>query len=84
MNPVNTIRTAVAADHKALEALQWRASLNNPGDREALLAHPEVVALAREHLERGQVFVAEVTAPSTDSRPFFRARTGIGSWMRFS
>ena len=60
MNPVNTIRTAVAADHKALEALQWRASLNNPGDREALLAHPEVVALAREHLESGQVFVAEV------------------------
>jgi len=60
MNPVKSIRTAVAADHKALEALQWRASLNNPGDREALLAHPEVVALARENVESGKVFVAEI------------------------
>ena len=60
MNPVNTIRTAVAADHKALEALQWRASLNNPGDREALLAHPEVVELPLQQIESGNVFIAEV------------------------
>ena len=60
MNQAITVRTAVAADQKALEALQWRASLNNPGDREALLAHPEAIALPLQHIECGNVFVAEV------------------------
>lgn len=60
MNQAITVRTAVAADQKTLEALQWRASLNNPGDREALLAHPEAIALTLQHIESGQVFVAEV------------------------
>ena len=59
MNQAITVRTAVAADQKALEALQWRASLNNPGDREALLAHPEAIALPSQHIESGHVFVAE-------------------------
>lgn len=31
-----TVRNAVAAEQSALEELQWRASLNNSGDREAL------------------------------------------------
>jgi len=55
-----TMRTAVAADQKALEALQWRASLNNPGDREALLANPEAIELPLQQIEGGNVFVAEV------------------------
>src|SRR6476620_2527213 len=55
-----TMRTAVAADQKALEALQWRASLNNPGDREALLANPEAIELPIQQIEGGNVFVAEV------------------------
>jgi N-acetylglutamate synthase-like GNAT family acetyltransferase len=59
MNRV-AIRAAVAADQKALEALQWRASLNNPGDREALLANPEVIELPLHQIEGGHVFVAEV------------------------
>ena len=42
-----------------LEALQWRASLNNPGDREALLAHPEAVELPLKQLAVGCVFIAE-------------------------
>jgi len=34
------VRPAVASEQKQLEALQWRASLNIVGDRDALLAHP--------------------------------------------
>jgi len=55
-----SIRPAVAADQKALEALQWRASLNNPGDREALLANPDAIALPIAQIEAGGVYVAEV------------------------
>jgi len=55
-----TMRTAVAADQKSLEALQRRASLNNPGDREALLANPEAIELPLQQIEAGGVFVAEV------------------------
>jgi GNAT superfamily N-acetyltransferase len=49
---------AVADEREALETLQWRASLNNPGDREALLAHPEAVVLPPEQIAAGHVFVA--------------------------
>ena len=59
MQPI-TMRLAVATDQKALEALQWRASLNNPGDREALLANPEAIELPLSQIESGGVFVAEV------------------------
>ena len=59
VHQVVTVRTAVAADQKALEALQWRASLSNPGDREALLAHPEAIELPLQYIESGDVFVAE-------------------------
>ena len=55
-----TIRTAVSADRKALEALQWRASLNNPADREALLANPDAIELPIQQVEGGNVFLAEV------------------------
>ena len=54
------VRPAVASERAALEALQRRASLNNPGDREALLAHPEAIALPLSQIEAGGVFVAEV------------------------
>ena len=57
--PAITIRTAVAADQPFLEALQWRASLNNPGDREALLANPDAIEVAIAQIEAGGVFVAE-------------------------
>jgi N-acetylglutamate synthase-like GNAT family acetyltransferase len=55
-----TVRTALIADHKSLEALQWRASLENPGDSEALLANPELIELPLQQIEAGGVFVAEV------------------------
>ena len=42
-----------------LESLQWRASLANPGDRDALLANPDAVTLPIEQITAGGVFVAE-------------------------
>jgi N-acetylglutamate synthase-like GNAT family acetyltransferase len=55
-----TVRVAVPTDQKALEALQWRASLNNPGDRDALLANPDAIEVPLQQIEAGGVFVAEV------------------------
>jgi GNAT superfamily N-acetyltransferase len=52
-------RLATGAEQKALEALQWRASLNNPGDRAALLANPDAIELPLAQIDNGQVFVAE-------------------------
>ncbi|HKW00344.1 MAG TPA: GNAT family N-acetyltransferase [Vicinamibacterales bacterium] len=54
-----TIRPARLDEQAALEALQRRASLANPNDREALLAHPDAVELPRAQLAGGHVFVAE-------------------------
>jgi len=53
------IRQASAAEQPLLEDLQRRASLNNPGDRAALLEHPDAIALPVEQLATGCVFVAE-------------------------
>ena len=53
------IRPARPDEQPALEALQRRASLNNPGDREALLANPDAIALPLEQIADGHVFVAE-------------------------
>ena len=53
------IRAALRADHTSLEALQWRASLANRGDRDSLLANPDAIALPSEHIADGHVFVAE-------------------------
>ena len=55
-----SVRRAVASEQKSLEALQWRASLNNPGDRDALLANPDSIELPLQQIEAGGVFVAEV------------------------
>jgi predicted N-acetyltransferase YhbS len=54
-----TIRQAAPGDQQALEAVQWRASLSNPGDREALLANPTAIELPLAQIETGGVFVAE-------------------------
>ena len=54
------IRTALVSERRQLEALQRRASLANPGDRDALLANPDAIDLPLNQLERGHVFVAEV------------------------
>jgi GNAT superfamily N-acetyltransferase len=43
----------------ALEALQMRASLGNPQDRDMLLRHPDAVDIAPEQIAAGRVFVSE-------------------------
>ena len=53
------IRPALDGERSSLEALQWRASLANPGDRDALLAHPDAIVLPAEQIANGDVFVAE-------------------------
>src|SRR5262245_9100437 len=54
-----SIRPARPDDHRMLESLQRRASLANPGDRDALLANPDAIALPAEQIAAGSVFVAE-------------------------
>ena len=56
------IRRAEVSEKDVLEALQWRASLANPGDRDILLAHPDAIDLPLDQLEHGQVLVAEVAS----------------------
>jgi GNAT superfamily N-acetyltransferase len=53
------IRPAVVAERRHLEALQWRASLGNEGDRDALLRHPDAIDLPAEQITAGGVFVLE-------------------------
>lgn len=53
-----TLRPAAPAERAALVALMRRASLANPGDRDALLAHPEAIDVPVEHLERRRVTAA--------------------------
>jgi GNAT superfamily N-acetyltransferase len=53
------IRPAIPAERRALEALQWRASLGNEGDRDALLRHPDAIDLPLEQIAAGGVFVLE-------------------------
>ena len=48
-----SIRLALPVERRDLKQLQWRASLNNPGDRVALLANPDAIALPLEQIESG-------------------------------
>ena len=57
--PHTVIRPALLAERSSLEALQWRASLANAGDRESLLANPDAIALPDEQIADGHVFVAQ-------------------------
>jgi GNAT superfamily N-acetyltransferase len=59
MPGIVSIRAADVAERSALEALQRRASLNNPGDRAALLAHPDAIDLPQAQLAAGLVHVIE-------------------------
>jgi GNAT superfamily N-acetyltransferase len=53
------IRPARLSEQTLLEAVQRRASLANPGDRDAILANPDAVELPLEQIAAGWVFVAE-------------------------
>lgn len=54
------IRRALVLEQKKLEDVQLRASLNNAGDREALLAHPDAIEVPAAQIAAGGVFVAEL------------------------
>lgn len=54
-----TIRLARADERRTLEDLQRRASLVSDTYREALLAHPDAIALPAAQVEAGAVWVAE-------------------------
>jgi GNAT superfamily N-acetyltransferase len=54
-----SIRLARRDEQTMLEALQRRASLNNPGDRDAILANPDAIEVPVEQITSGWVFVAE-------------------------
>jgi GNAT superfamily N-acetyltransferase len=54
-----SVRPARADERQALEEIQRRASLCNPGDRQALLANPDAIHLPPEQIRSGQVFVAD-------------------------
>ena len=53
------IRPARQVERGLLEALQWRASLANRGDRDALLANPDAIVVPAEQIADGHVLVAE-------------------------
>jgi len=53
------IRPALISERRELEDLQLRASLNNPGDRDAILAHPDAIELPLQQIAGGRVFVSE-------------------------
>ncbi|MEP6784070.1 MAG: GNAT family N-acetyltransferase [Acidobacteriota bacterium] len=57
--PPLVFRPARVDEKASLEALQWRASINNPGDREAILSHPDAIEIPIDQLAGGLVFVAE-------------------------
>ena len=66
------IRAARADDEPALGRIFRRASLSNPGDRPALLAHPEVLTLPDDLVARGRTWVATadgVVVGFASSRP---------------
>jgi ribosomal protein S18 acetylase RimI-like enzyme len=57
MNPPLTFRLAMIEERVALEDLQFRASLENANDRDALLAQPDAVEIPDSQLHSGQVRV---------------------------
>lgn len=53
------IRAARPGEREMLESLQRRAAVANPGDREALLANPDAIAIPAAQIAAGQVVMAE-------------------------
>jgi GNAT superfamily N-acetyltransferase len=53
------IRPAVLSERRELEGLQFRASISNAGDRDAILAHPDAIELPVQQIAGGRVFVSE-------------------------
>jgi len=71
-----SIRPARLDEQPMLESLQRRASLNNPGDRDARLANPDAIALPIEQIAEGCVFVAEHAGVLAGFAAVMRRRDG--------
>ncbi len=56
--PEILIREASIDDYSAMARVFRRASLSNPGDREALLAHPDALHLSEELIRGGRARLA--------------------------
>jgi GNAT superfamily N-acetyltransferase len=56
--PEILIREASIDDYSAMARIFRRASLSNPGDREALLAHPDALHLSEELIRGGRARLA--------------------------
>ena len=59
MNDRLSFRPAMLVEHRALEELQWRASLMWEEYREALLENPDAIEIPAEHIAGGSTIVAE-------------------------
>ena len=59
MEQAVSVRLALTHEQAMLEALQWRASLSNENDHDALLVNPDAIAVPIEQIVAGCVFVAE-------------------------
>jgi len=59
MNETLRLRKATRADQRVLEDVQRRASLAYEEYREALVAHPDAIAVPVEQIDAGDVVVAE-------------------------
>ena len=79
MNDVR-IRPAASSEREGLEALQWRASLSDAGDRNALLAHPDAIEPIVEQIEAGGCIVQSETACLLASRPSCPGKTERRTW----
>lgn len=53
-----TFRPGTPDDRATLLALQWRASLGNPGDREMLLANPDAIDIPPDQLTAATCVIA--------------------------
>jgi GNAT superfamily N-acetyltransferase len=72
------VRPALVSEQQGLMALQRRASLSNAGDRAAILANPDAIAVPIEQIAAGQVLVAEI-AGSIEGFATVLPREGGGS-----
>ena len=75
-----SIRPARTDEQKMLESIQRRASLSNPGDRDALLANPDAIALPLEQIVEGCVSVQSARAPALALPLSFCGPTVVRSW----
>jgi GNAT superfamily N-acetyltransferase len=70
-----TIRTAVVADLPELQRVFRAASLSNPGDAPALLAHPEHLVFTGDGIGEGRTRVAVVTVDGRERLAGFATLT---------